>query len=206
MTLQIVVPGTFTTPGLPELGIRGVEDTFSRDNSESLGSTESPVRPWVIDSAAAVGGIVAGTAYLERTEVNGNAIALVESFTSDGYVEMTVVTFANIWQTNFGLAFRGDGLRNHWRLEWNYGLDVWRVVVTVSGVAETAATLPDAPPLTAGDVLGVQMDGPGLQFFVNGTVIHTMTDSRLQDLTQHGWYDNRIGRDNTIDNFRVTPA
>lgn len=206
MTLQIVVPGTFTTPGLPELGIRGVVDTFSRGNLSTLGSTENPVRPWVIDSANAVGGIVAGTAYLERTAENGNAIALAESFTSDGYVEMTVVTFTNIWQTDFGLAFRASGLSNHWRLAWNYGLDTWRVAVAVNGTTETAALLPDVPPLTSGDVLGVQMDGPAMQFFINGNVIHTMTDDRLQDQTQHGWYDNRIGRDNTIDDFRVTPA
>lgn len=205
MTLNIVIPGIFTTPGLPKLNPIGFVDSFSRGNGTGLGYTENPSRAWNVpteEAAPVIGGIAGGCGYLQRLETAGPAYAYAESLTANGTVAADLAGLATGWQREFGLLFRYLNDRNHWRFYARDGAE-YRISVTEGDTTTVLWTSTDITP-TPGDRLAVEMDGPNLTFYRNGNQVHALTDERLSTATMHGWTGNQTTTEDRVDNYSVT--
>ena len=201
MTLQIVIPGTFTAPGLPDLGTLGFSDTFSRPNSTQLGFTESPRRPWVqLPGTSYLESIAAGQAGISRATGAGHAAIGVDAGTADGALEATISTIG-VTSAQQGLMFRGTDVNNFWRLS-RASVAHYELRKHVGGAVTTLHTTTGITP-TEGDVLRVVLDGPSISCFINGQHIHDASDDFNVDATVHGFYNNAT-TDNRFDNISFT--
>ena len=206
MTLQIATPGTFTTPGLPNLSVVGFSDTFGRGNSGSLGYTERPKRAWTLqpdDPTLFAGGVAAGQGYLKRASIVGPAHAVAESYLSDAVLEVTLATFGASSSREFGPAFRFTSTNNMWRF-YSRDKNEYRLQKYVNGSANIVWSSTGITP-TDGDRLKVVMNGPTITCFINDVQVHQLTDSHSQDATRHGWYSNTNTDADRVDNFTVSP-
>ena len=206
MTLQIVIPGTFSSPGLPELDVRGFADTFTRADASSLGYTERPKREWSLqpnDPALFTGGILSGQAFLKRTSTAGPAYAVAESNLSDAFLDVVLASIGAGTQREFGAVFRFTSPNNMWRLI-SRDKSEYRLVKYAGGTATVVWTSSGITP-TNGDRLRVAMDGPNMFIHINGQQVHQLTDSMNQQATMHGWYGNTTGNSDRIDNIALTP-
>lgn len=184
MTLQIVVPGTFTAPGLPDLGILGFTDTFARADSDALGGTEKPKRPWLIWSAQpAVQAIVNQEAMVARSGTAGPCAAVADARTADGTVE---VTLGFISGGQSGIVFRGASDGNYMRFAQNGGL--YRLYKMVGNSATALGDTTGIVP-AVGDVISVDFHGDQIDCYVNGAKRLTVTDSTHADATYCGFYN-----------------
>lgn len=206
MTLQIATPGTFTTPGLPNLSVVGFSDTFGRGNSGSLGYTERPKRAWMLepnDPASLTGGVVSGQGYIKRTASAGPGYAMAESYAADCTISITLSTLATGWQREFGLMFRYESANNMWRFYSRDGSE-YRLAKYVNGSTTIIWTSTGITP-TSGDVLSAVLNGSSVAVSINGVQVHSLTDSHCATATVHGWYGNSIEDTDRVDNISVVP-
>lgn len=198
MTLQIVVPGTFTAPGLPDLGILGFTDTFARADSDALGGTEKPKRPWLIWSAQpAVQAIVNQEAMVARSGNTGPCAAVADARTADGTIEATL-GFISGGQS--GIVFRGASDGNYMRFAQNGGL--YRLYKMVGNSATALEDSTGVVP-AVGHVLRVEFDGPQITCYVNGMQVISLSDDTHLDATYCGFY-NAGTTVNTIRDIAIT--
>lgn len=206
MTLQIATPGTFTTPGLPNLGVVGFVDTFARaDSTTTLGSTEEPSRQWMLqpdDPASFTGGISGGAGYLKRTTSDGPACVVAESYAADGALDVTLSMVTAGWQREFGSVFRFSDVNNMWRFISRDGTS-FRLVKYAGGSYNLMWTSTDLTP-ASGDAIRVLMDGPNIALYVNGVLVHSLIDSFNQDASKHGWYGNAVDTNDRVDSISMT--
>lgn len=205
MTLNLVIPGRFTTPGLPKLNPIGFVDSFSRGNGAGLGYTENPSQKWNVptqEAAPVAGGIINGSGYVQRLETAGPAFAYAESFTADGTVKADLVGLATGWQREFGLLFRYLNDRNYWRFYARDGAE-YRISITAGGTTTVLWTSTGITP-TPGDTLSVDLSGSSLKFYRNGSLLHSISDDRLSTATLHGWTGNQTTTEDRVDNYSVT--
>lgn len=200
MTLNIVIPGQFTTPGLPKLGARGFIDTFTRANAAVLGSTESPRRAWTLDATMSEGGIVDGEAYLRSTTTAGPRVALAESETADGRIEMTLSALSTGSSRQWGIAFRGSSFTRYLRFH-AHGSTEYRLAL-VDGSATEVGTYTKAPAV--GDRLRVDLSGESIRCYVNNTLAITHSSAAGADATMHGLYSNWTTDQNRTSAITVT--
>lgn len=201
MTLQIVIPGNFTAPGLPDLGLLGFEDTFTRGDADSLGYTEIPRRRWLAwaQSLEAVTGIINDAGYVTRSDGAGHAVASVDAGTADGTLEVTIGQKDATSQ--MGAAFRCASINDYWRFACN-GSSYYRLSKYVSGGNVHIAQTTDITP-APGDRLKVVLSGPSIKCFVNDEQVIDASDSDLLDKTRHGFYNNGDSA-NTFDQIKFT--
>lgn len=201
MALNIVIPGQFSTPGLPKLGARGFVDTFTRADSTVLGRTERPRRVWTFDSSTTECGIVDGQGYVRSTSTAGPRTALAESGISDGSVEMVISSISSGSISQFGLAFRGTSLTHYFRFH-AHSTDEYRLALVTGGATEVG-TYSKTPEV--GDRLRVDMSGESIRCYVNGTLAITHTESTNVNATMHGIYCNWTTPQNRASEITVTP-
>lgn len=204
MALQIVIPGTFTAPGLPDLGMLGFVDTFSRGNSTtSMGYTETPRREWTYGppGAGVVSGIRAGQAYVARGTGVGFATATVDAEVADGALEGTIGTHVTTSGAQLGLAFRHTSINDMWRF-----VKVQEAFYRLTKVAGgTTTNVADSEGITPamGDRLRVVLNGPSITCYVNDQPAVQATDTFNAAVTWHGIVNNNT-TDNTMDNVSFT--
>lgn len=202
MALQIVIPGTFTTPGLPDLGKLGFSDTFSRPNADTLGYTEEPRRPWgaLPGSSPSVQVIRAGQAGIAQESGSGHCTVGADAGTPDGTLECTISTIG-VASSQQGLMFRGTSYNSFWRFARN-SIAQYELRKHVDGAVTTLHVTTGITP-SEGDVLRVVLDGPSISCFINGQHIHDASDDFNVDATIHGFYNNAT-TDNRFDNVSFT--
>lgn len=189
MALVTVIPGTFTNPGLPTLGIKGFTDTFTRVNNTSIGVTEGmPVRPWSVSvqSGTSLHGIRNNEGYAARSTGSGHCVASVDAQASDGTFEVTLGS--NPAAAQLAAAFRVTNVDNWLALVDVQGTAYW-LRKMVNGSTATIYQVPDIIP-APGDNLRVELDGPSIICYVNDQQVATATDSHNVDATRHGFYTN----------------
>lgn len=168
MALVTVIPGTFTTPGLPTLGILGFRDTFTRPEANTLGSTEGmPVRPWTrfsTSSGTSTWGTTGnGTAKALTTGAGGH-YAVVDAGTMDG--TLTVVLGPTV-VGRAGIALRSVSGAEYMNLEWTApSSPLPKLFERANGVSTTIgqSSISVAPGMVfaitlAGDTITVTQDG-----------------------------------------------
>lgn len=202
MALVTVIPGAFTTPGLPTLGIKGFADTFTRPDATTLGSTEGmPSRPWRtwVQSGTAANGITNNQAYAYRSDAAGHTLATVDAETPDGTLTVTMGTGAG---ATVGPAFRVSDADNFYRLVNFQGVD-YRLHKFVAGSLtrlDSGLGVIPAP----GDVINIELSGAAIRVTINGTEVGLFNDSEHSEVTRHGFYNNTQG--STIEDVAFTPA
>lgn len=204
MALQIVIPGTFTAPGLPDLGMLGFVDTFSRGNSTtSMGYTETPRREWTYGQPGegVVSGIRAGQAYVARSTGVGFATATVDAEAADGTLEGTIGRHINTSGAQLGLAFRHASTNDMWRFV-KVQEAFYRLAKVVGGATTNVANSEGITP-AEGDRLRVVLSGPSITCYVNGQLAVQTTDTFNAAVTWHGIVNNNT-TDNTMDNVSFT--
>lgn len=204
MALVTVIPGTFTAPGLPTLGVKGFTDTFTRPDNTSIGITEGmPSRPWYawVQSSTATTGIVNNEAYAARADGSGHIVAAVEAESADGTLEATMGNTAAAAQC--GVAFRSSDVVNGWRFVDVQG-SYYRLSKYVAGTNTHYGQSTGITP-TAGDRIKVVLDGPSISCYVNDVLVTQRTDTDLQGLTMHGFYNNNDST-NRIRDIKFTAA
>lgn len=180
-------------------------DTFSRDDSATLGSTESDngatPTPWIT---------VEGDWEIINEEAvrtgggNNRVMTVVDSGVSDAAVEVVLSNVPNaVNQAGVGLVFRYTDTSNFWYLHadptrW-YSLEKYE-----AGVHVQVATAPVVP--ADGDTIRVLLDGPFISIYVNGELYASVNDSFNEDAEMHGlkgtyWADET---DASYDNFIIT--
>ena len=187
MTLQIVVPGIFTAPGLPDLDIKGFKDTFDRPDSTDIGYTEKPARRWQTDagSSGTITGIRNNEAYAAQDDLSGHCLVFADSRLSDGQLTVTMGNTAAAAQ--HGAIFRVESINEYWRFI-NAQNAEYRLQRFNGGASTTMGTGTVKP--SPGDVLRIVLDGPTITCFVNGAQQVQVTDTHLQAMTKHGFYNN----------------
>ena len=202
MVLQIVVPGTFTASGLPDLGLLGFEDTFNRPDAEVLGSTETPRRLWATNSTQPTeGGVLGGEAYVRTTTTATQCVATADGRSADGVLECTL---GNFGAGQAGVAFRVSSTTNAFRLCSIDGA-AYRLSRVASGVTTTLWQSSGVTP-TIGDVLKVTMDGPLIEVYVNGANLFDIEDAHNQTVTRHGFWNNTTTTANRIRDISFVAA
>ena len=201
MTLQIVVPGIFTAPGLPDLDIKGFTDTFDRPDSTDIGYTEKPARRWQTDAGSSdtVTGVRNNEGYAAQTKLSGHCLVFADARLSDGQLTVTMGNTAAAAQ--HGAIFRAASINDYWRLVNAQNVE-YRLQKFIGGsvtVMGTGSTKP-AP----GDKLRIVLDGPTITCYINGVQQMQVTDSHNQNLTTHGFYNNN-DTTNTIRDISFTP-
>lgn len=189
MTLVTVIPGTFTASGLPDLGIKGFTDTFTRPDSTSIGATEGmPSRTWSVSvqSGASAHGVRDTEGYAARESGAGHCVASVDAQASDGTYEVTMGS--NPAAAQLAAAFRVTNVDNWLALVDVQGTAYW-LRKMVNGSTATIYQVPDIIP-APGDNLRVELDGPSIICYVNDQQVATATDSHNVDATRHGFYTN----------------
>lgn len=200
MALVTVIPGTFTTPGLPTLGIKGFTDTFTRPDANTLGSTEGmPSKPWATDGYGTnVTGIQdnEGFAYPESA---GHMLATVDAEASDGTFNVTMGSAPAA--ATVGPAFRATDLGNFYRFVNFQGVN-YRLhkFVDTSLTLLGAATVTPAP----GDEIEIVLSGSSIRVSVNGVEHINVTDAHNEAATRHGFYNNVEG--STFRDVKFTAA
>lgn len=204
MALVTVIPGTFTAPGLPTLGVKGFTDTFTRPDNTSLGLTEGmPSRPWSvwIQASTPVHGIANNSGYVARADGTGFAAATVDAQASNGTLEVTMGDMTSGVQ--MGAAFRGTSITEYWRFGCN-GTSYYRLSKYVGGANTHLQSTTGITP-AIGDVLKVVLNGPSITCYVNGAQVIQVTDTDHQGLTRHGFFNNSTAA-STIRDVKFTAA
>lgn len=185
MTIQFRIPGNFTAPNLPELGLLGYTDTFTRPDAETLGSTEDPARPWIVWPSSTIAGVEANAAYAARTGTLGPTLATADAGTADGTV---TVTLGAIVSNQIGVTFRASAFSDYYRFTEVNGSS-WRLEKITGGSTTVVENASGITP-TVGDRMSVILDGPSITCQVNGVTVITTTDAHNQDVTRHGFYNS----------------
>lgn len=203
MALVTVIPGTFTTPGLPTLGIKGFADTFTRPDATVLGSTEGmPTRPWEnwSSTGSVLQGITGNAGYICSSSGAGHGLAGVDAATGDGTLEVTQGASATNAQN--GPAFRITSITDYWRVVNAQGVE-YRLQKFVGGTVTTVSAASGVTP-APGDVIRVVLNGSSITVFINGTQRMQTTDAHNATATRHGFYNNVTG--STIRDIKFTAA
>lgn len=189
MALVTVIPGTFTTPNLPTLGIKGFTDTFTRVNNTSIGVTEGmPVRPWSVSvqSGTSLHGIRNNEGYAARSTGSGHCVASVDAQASDGTFEVTLG--ANPAAAQVAAAFRVTTVDNWLGVVNVQGTAYW-LRKMVAGTTSTIFQIPTIIP-APGDRIKVVLAGSSIAVYINDVLATTQTDTHNQAATRHGFYTN----------------
>lgn len=202
MALVTVIPGIFTTPGLPTLGIKGFQDTFNRPDADTLGSTEGfPRRPWEVwGNGTPVHGIVGGEGYA-HPEASGRVIAVVDSEASDGVLEVTMGVTAPLAVA--GVVFRAAADNRNFLFTYSQNSAEYRLQLFNSGDVQRLDTGFDVVP-AEGDRVRIVLDGPSITIFVNDLQAGQFTNSTHLDATRHGFCNDTQG--STIRDVEFTAA
>lgn len=182
MAIRFTIPGAFNNPDLPILDLAGFVDTFTRTDAATLGTTETPPRPWVVEPAATVQGVTGNAGYAARSGSLGPTIAHAEAAIADGTIDMTMGTFTSGW---VGIAFRAASITNYWRFVTSGAL--CRLESVIDGTTAIVGTYTQA--VADGDTLTVALSGSSIAAKVNGATVGTTTSTALQDVTSHGIYN-----------------
>lgn len=185
MTVQFRIPGHFTAPNLPDLGLLGFTDTFTRPDAASLGATEDPARPWIIWPSATVGGVANYEGYAARSGSPGPTAATADAGTGDGTIS---VTLGAIVENQSGVVFRASSLNDYYRYTQVQGAS-WRLERVAGGTTTVIETVSAATP-TPGAVMSVILDGDSIICQVNGSTVITHADSHNATATRHGFYNS----------------
>lgn len=207
MTLQIVIPGEFTAPGLPDLGVRGFSDTFTRPNATTLGNTEKPKRPWSLwpQGETVEGGVTGGNGYVRSTTTNARRFAFADAKISDGSIEATIAGIDTAFSSNqVGVAARASSERYAW-LFYAHSTTEFRLSSLINNTMTDVQVVTAVTP-KAGDVLRLTVDGDQITGYVNGVARASTTSSQLQTNTLFGVYANSTTTANLVDNVQVTPT
>lgn len=201
MALVTVIPGIFTTPGLPTLGLKGFSDAFTRPDAATLGVVEGfPRRPWAVwvQSGTAIHGIAGGEGYAYR-DTPGHTLATVDAEAADGTLEVTMGTVAAGAQA--GPLFRAVDDSNYIRLVHAQSSSEYRLQKFEGG---TLTRLDEGFAVAAaeGDRVRIILDGPSITVIVNDVQVGQFTDATHQDATRHGFYNNTQG--STIRDVKFT--
>lgn len=206
MALVTVIPGFFdTSTELPDLGVDGFEDTFTRPDSSSIGITEGfPRRTWSVwtGSASAVHGIRNNEGYAARADGAGHCLATVDAGTADGTFEVTLGESASV--TQLAAAFRATDLDNYIRLTNVQQVD-YRLQTVINGTPNAIGQTTGITP-APGDRLRVELNGPSIVCFINDVQVFDLTSSHNVGATRHGFYNNNTGADNSIRDVKFTAA
>lgn len=203
MALVTVIPGIFTTPGLPTLGVRGFVDTFTRPDATSLGSTEGmPKRPWQVwvTSGTPVQGVADNAGYIYRVEGASHTLATADAMASDGVLEVTQGAMGTGAQ--YGPVVRATDANNYIRVVNAQGAE-YRLQKFVAGSLTLLGAATGVTP-KPGDVVRIELAGTSITVFINGIQRITATDAHNVAATRHGFYNNTQG--STIRDVKFTAA
>jgi hypothetical protein len=154
-------------------GAFGAMDDFDRsDSSTSLGTSQSG-QAWV----AVVGtwGVKDHQAYVVKPKAKGYSLAVLNMYTGDGSVQVTMSKIA----AGSGLVFLYRNVFNYWMMTASPKVATWVVQKFVDGKLTTVGGIGVAP-IKDGTVIGVEMGGGGLSVSVNGQLRRTFRDGDLQ--------------------------
>lgn len=201
MALVTVIPGTFTTPGLPTLGIRGFRDTFTRPNATTLGGTEGmPRRPWTTWTTTGEfqAGIRDGDGYAANVGGAGHCVTTADALAADGTFEFTMGEYS---AGQFGAVFRAASFGNYWRFLSVDGV-LYRLHKFVGNTGTTIQSLSGLVP-APGDRIRIELDGPSITVYVNDAEAVQHDDTDHMDATRFGWYNNNTTA-NTVREVAMT--
>lgn len=201
MALITVIPGTFTTPGLPSLGVLGFTDTFTRPDAASLGSTEGmPKRPWQVwtQSGTSAHGVIGNAGYAYRSDTNGHTVATADAMAADGALEVTQGAMGTAAQ--YGPVVRATDVNNYIRVVNAQGAE-YRLQKFVAGSLTLLGAATGVTP-KPGDVVRIELAGASIKVFINGIQRITATEPHNQAATRHGFYNNTPG--STIRDVKFT--
>lgn len=171
------------------------EDTFTRADAMTLGSTEIGSFAW--SALSGTWGITSNQAAVKTTS-NGSDRAIIDVGVSDYTVQATIPVVAN---SSNGIIFRFVDTSNYWLFGYSNSTTL-KFSKRVAGVDTVYTTISNATP-TAGDVLKVTVSGNTVSCYLNGSLFGQTTSSDLATATKLGmasYWQNAV----VFDNFLVT--
>lgn len=210
--MEITLQTTFTTPGLP---INRDYDTFARADGDTPGRTEGAKVPWQIlaaDPSLWRAGIRGQQLSLWRTALPAStdrALCVVDTGKSDGVFQMRLNSIpGGASSGNGNFVFR---VQDHQNFMWVYsnvdgqGGSDWSLYRMVNGTGQL---------VTAGSgsrgsgLITVEMDGPAIRIYHDGTRTVATNYDRFLGETKHGIAVRATSSDNMassrFDDFAFT--
>lgn len=161
-----------------------LSDNFNRANSSTVGSPSVGPNPTIEDNFSGSGG---------SWGINGNALAPGASLTenmiwwdvgSDTYTLQATITALASGGTNVNsIMWRGDGVGQFWMAQANNG-GTWETYYRDTGFN---ALNSGGPTVAAGQVIKVDVTPTNVDFYVNGSLIFSNTDTHLASNTKVGF-------------------
>lgn len=191
MALVTIIPGVFTTPGLPTLGIAGFADTFARPDADTLGSTEGiSARPWeIVDlstSSSAWGTTGNGTATMKTADFAGH-YAVADAHAADGTLTAALARYDDTDSGRFGLVARYGDTGNMVNLQWDSPSSPRPTLYeAVDGTWTTLGT--SSLSIAEGMEFTITLDGSTVTVAQDGVTTITATASGTTGNTKCGMY------------------
>lgn len=204
--MDIVLNATFNNPSLPVIVRPGFTDSFDREASDTLGTTDdgkawSPVDLGSNPSVWGPNGD--GTASL-KTASSTWQLARVDGLSSDGTLTGVLGTFTGTrWG---GLAFRIQDAENHIRVAESSGSSSGIALQhRNNGNTDTLGSSARGVEAKDGDAISVQFAGDQISVFLNGVSIIEATLAELVDVPYHGLYSH-LSADTSWESISFAPA
>jgi len=180
---RLAVRTTFGSTSPWTVTTSSVLDSFDRaDDPITLGVTDTG-QPWLALSGQ-TWGTLGNEAYLPSGAGGSNAVAVVETGLSDGYVEAVV---GSARESGWGVVCRYADVSNYLYATLTTASASWRVIEVVGGVTSVllAATLGPTPP---GTVARLEFVGTAITLRLNGAPLGAPAASNpaLSGNTKHG--------------------
>ncbi len=179
--LRTVTDSQGSEPESGEVAVRqpGATDAFARaDTASTLGPSDSGQR-W--QSMKGTWGIDGSQAYVAVPDPATASLATVGVEVTEGRAEVTAAVMA----PGVGLAFRCRGPLFCWRVEAVPEVGTWNVIKVVQGEEFSVGNL-GVVPVADGTTVAVEMQGPNLEFFVDGVSALQVEDPELAFETRAG--------------------
>lgn len=151
----------------------GAMDNFDRSDSSTRLGTSQNRQPWL--AAAGTWGVKDHQAYVVKPKAEGYSLAVLNTHTGDGTVQVTMPKIA----AGSGLVFRYRNVFNYWIMTASPKVATWVVQKVVDGKLTTVGGIGVAPAI-GGTVISVEMRGGVLSVSVNGQLRRTFSDGDLQ--------------------------
>lgn len=199
-----IIEAAPTNPNIPTTGFA---DNFNRSDGP-LGFTPVGAKPWLQYDALTSSGAVASPGVIrvvsnraQATSLGGFVYPVVECYESDGVFSATVGLIGN---RQGGLALRLKDAQNLIRLALRLsaaGPTYTLQLVSTSGSSNLATS---SVTSNVGDAISVEMSGPSIRVYVNGTQIMTASTPVFVNETKHGL--NFAQTDVAMDNVSFSAA
>jgi hypothetical protein len=179
----------------------GITDDFARGDSKTSLTVGGKHADWTVPRG--VWGVQKGSAYVvSATGRPATAVAVVDMGSAEGSVQVRLAQVSN----GSGLVFRYRDPANYWAFVVAPGYATWTIERTIAG-RRTVVGNTGLSPVKAGTVAAIRMEGPAIEFMLDGKVKRRVNNPLLQNATRTGL----IGRGPKVgearwDGFRAGPA